>query len=125
VKAARAVANGVKLGRRPKLTLHQQREAIKRRQRPERAGHRPQLQRQPHSNFDRAASPRGHRLIGGASCIGDPTARLPFIASAYRVGAAGLSRKVMMNATTSCSSWLDSNGFAMRKFFGTAGSVSR
>jgi DNA invertase Pin-like site-specific DNA recombinase len=28
---ARAVANGVKLGRKPKLTLHQKREAIKRR----------------------------------------------------------------------------------------------
>jgi DNA invertase Pin-like site-specific DNA recombinase len=29
---ARAVANGVKLGRKPKLTPHQQREAIKRRE---------------------------------------------------------------------------------------------
>ena len=28
---ARAVANGVKLGRKPKLTAHQKREAIKRR----------------------------------------------------------------------------------------------
>jgi hypothetical protein len=71
------------------------------------------------------ATPEIVHAGGGASCIGDPTARLPFITSAYRVGAAGLSRKVMMNATTSCSSWLDSNGFAMRKFFGTAGSVSR
>ena len=29
---ARAVANGVKLGRKPKLTPHQQREAVKRRE---------------------------------------------------------------------------------------------
>jgi hypothetical protein len=43
----------------------------------------------------------------------------------HRVGAAGLSRKVIMNATTSRSSWLDSNAFAMCKFFGTAGSVSK
>jgi DNA invertase Pin-like site-specific DNA recombinase len=58
----RAKARGVTLGRKPKLTPHQQKEAIKRRDQGEEipCGHRAQLQRQ-----------RGHDFeIGGVSIVG-------------------------------------------------------
>ena len=49
----RAKARGVKMGRKPKLTEHQKREAIRRRDQRRRAGarDRPQLQRQPQHDF--------------------------------------------------------------------------
>ena len=53
---ARAKARGVKLGRKPKLTPHQKKEAIKRRDaRRAGAGDRPQLQRH-HSTISRLAA---------------------------------------------------------------------
>ena len=50
----RAKAQGVKMGRKPKLTPHQMREAIKRRDQGRRAAarHRPHLQRQPQHDFE-------------------------------------------------------------------------
>jgi hypothetical protein len=45
------VANGAKLGLKPKLTAHHKREAIKRRDAGEATRHRAQLQRQPQPDF--------------------------------------------------------------------------
>jgi DNA invertase Pin-like site-specific DNA recombinase len=62
----RAKARGVKLGRKPKLTEHQKREAIQRRD-PRRGipcGHRAQLQRQRGDDFTADALTYRHPYVG-------------------------------------------------------------
>ena len=82
----RAKARGVKMGRKPKLTPHQQREAIKRRDSGEEiAGRdRPQLQRQPQHDF--AASGVGRKP---AKDGGKATPKSPYVAES-KVDAASI-----------------------------------